>query len=71
MKFIRGFAQFWYDFVIGDDWKIAVAVVLTLACGTVVLIAVSPNERLFTACMGLALMAAFVIALRMDVRART
>jgi hypothetical protein len=71
MKFIRGFGQFWYDFLIGDDWKIAVAVVLTLAFGTVVLLAVSPNGKLFTSCMGLALMGAFVIALRIDVRAKT
>jgi hypothetical protein len=27
----RAFAAFWYDFVIGDDWLIAVAVVAGLA----------------------------------------
>lgn len=31
MMFVKSFLQFWYDFVIGDDWKIAVAVVLGLA----------------------------------------
>ena len=30
MKFLKAFGQFWYDFIIGDDWKIAVAVVLAL-----------------------------------------
>lgn len=30
MRYIRAFGQFWYDFIIGDDWKIAVAVVLGL-----------------------------------------
>jgi hypothetical protein len=25
------FARFWYDFVVGDDWTIAVAVVVILA----------------------------------------
>ena len=29
--FLKGFGQFWYDFIIGDDWKIAVAVVAALA----------------------------------------
>ena len=67
MRFIRGFGQFWYDFLIGDDWKIAVAVVTTLALGTVVLLTVSPNEKVFTAVMAVALMASFVIALRIDV----
>ena len=27
----QGVRAFWYDFIIGDDWKIAVAVVLSLA----------------------------------------
>jgi hypothetical protein len=28
---IRSFLAFWYDFVVGDDWRVAVGVVLTLA----------------------------------------
>ncbi len=35
MGLLRGFARFWYDFVVGDDWRIAVGVVLVLACGAV------------------------------------
>ena len=31
MRFIGGFARFWYDFIIGDDWTIAAAVVVALA----------------------------------------
>jgi hypothetical protein len=31
VSFLRAFGRFWYDFVIGDDWKIAVAVVTALA----------------------------------------
>jgi hypothetical protein len=31
MNFLKSFGHFWYDFIIGDDWKIAVAVVLALA----------------------------------------
>ena len=27
---LRAFAAFWYDFVIGDDWRVAVGVVLAL-----------------------------------------
>jgi hypothetical protein len=30
MKFLGNFGRFWYDFVVGDDWTIAVAVVLTV-----------------------------------------
>ena len=28
---LRAFGAFWYDFVVGDDWRVAVAVVLALA----------------------------------------
>jgi hypothetical protein len=28
---LRSFGAFWYDFVVGDDWQVAVAVVLGLA----------------------------------------
>ena len=66
--FIRGFGQFWYDFLIGDDWKIAAAVVTTLAIGAVVLLTFSPRDQVFTPIMGACLMVAFVVALRIDTR---
>jgi hypothetical protein len=28
---IRAIAAFWYDFVVGDDWQVAVGVVIALA----------------------------------------
>lgn len=28
---LKAFAAFWYDFVIGDDWRVALGVVLALA----------------------------------------
>lgn len=31
MKRIKAFAAFWYDFVIGDDWRVAVGVAVALA----------------------------------------
>jgi hypothetical protein len=33
MSVVRGFLRFWYDFVVGDDWRIAAGVVLVLAAG--------------------------------------
>jgi len=30
MKYIIAFAAFWIDFLVGDDWRIAVAVVVGL-----------------------------------------
>jgi hypothetical protein len=31
MKHIKAFGAFWYDFVVGDDWHVAVMVVAGLA----------------------------------------
>lgn len=31
MKYIVGFGQFWYDFIVGDDWTVAAGVVIALA----------------------------------------
>jgi hypothetical protein len=28
---LRAFGAFWYDFVIGDDWRVAVGVLVALA----------------------------------------
>ena len=31
MRVLRSFLSFWYDFIVGDDWSVAVGVVLALA----------------------------------------
>jgi hypothetical protein len=36
MKWLSRFGRFWYDFVVGDDWTIAVAVVVVLAVADLV-----------------------------------
>jgi hypothetical protein len=30
VKWIRSFGFFWYDFVVGDDWRLAVGVIVGL-----------------------------------------
>jgi hypothetical protein len=32
---LRAFARFWYDFVVGDDWRVAagVTIALLITCG--------------------------------------
>ncbi|HEV7526631.1 MAG TPA: hypothetical protein VGP92_16810 [Acidimicrobiia bacterium] len=31
MRWIVNFGRFWYDFIVGDDWTIAVGVVIAVA----------------------------------------
>ena len=30
MRYVRAFLRFWYDFVIGDDWRMAAGVLIAL-----------------------------------------
>ncbi|MFF7144559.1 MULTISPECIES: hypothetical protein [Streptomyces] len=69
--FVKGFGRFWYDFLIGDDWKIAVAVVTALLIGVAALLGGAPPSGTLAALLGLLLVAAFVIAVVVDVRRST
>jgi len=31
MQALRRFGRFWYDFVVGDDWRVALGVIAALA----------------------------------------
>ena len=42
MKYLRAFGLFWWDFVVGDDWRAAAGVVLALAA-TAALVAAGVN----------------------------
>jgi hypothetical protein len=33
MRYLAAFARFWYEFIVGDDWRIAAGVVGVLAVG--------------------------------------
>jgi len=35
-RWLRSFGAFWYDFIIGDDWRVAVGVVAALGLAAVV-----------------------------------
>jgi hypothetical protein len=35
MRYLVGFGRFWYEFIVGDDWRIAAGVTLVLALGAV------------------------------------
>jgi hypothetical protein len=30
MKYLRSFARFWWDFIVGDDWRVAAGLALAL-----------------------------------------
>lgn len=36
MNYVIAFLRFWYEFIVGDDWRVAVAVVAALAITSVI-----------------------------------
>jgi hypothetical protein len=60
MRFLVAFGRFWYDFVVGDDWRIAVGVVGVLAVGAVVL-AIGRGGPWLPAAIGVALIVVFAV----------
>ena len=37
MKYIRSFARFWWDFIVGDDWLVAAGLALALGLTSVLI----------------------------------
>jgi hypothetical protein len=68
MRILKGVGRFWYDFIIGDDWKIAAAVCVVLLVGAGGVLAGLGQAALFAPLLGAAVAAAFVVALLIDVR---
>ena len=67
MTLLRGVGRFVYDFVIGDDWKIAAAVVCALLAGVLLTVAGAPPTVTVLGTAGL-IAAAFTTSMVVDVR---
>jgi uncharacterized membrane protein len=68
MNFVKAFGRFWYDFIIGDDWKIAVAVVLALGLLVGLLKADLLGDNGLAVLGGIAIVLFFAVSLAIDVR---
>lgn len=70
MTVLRAFGRFWYDFIIGDDWKIAAAVVLAVALTVGIQATRLLGDEGLAVVGGAVILAAFVVSLTLDVRSR-
>jgi hypothetical protein len=68
MKFLKDFGDFWYDFIIGDDWKIAVAVVLALGVTVLLLLTGAFSDQVLAVLGGALVVSFFAVSLIIDVR---
>jgi len=66
MRSLRSFAGFWYNFIVGDDWIIAIGVIAALA------VTAAPVHARITAwlLMPLAVMVVLTIPLALAARSR-
>jgi acetyltransferase-like isoleucine patch superfamily enzyme len=60
VRWVVAFARFWYDFVIGDDWRIAAGIVAVLAVGAVAIAAGAPAQAV-APLVGVALVLVFAV----------
>ena len=67
MRFLRAVGRFGYDFIIGDDWKIAAAVVTALLAGVILLACGVPATVTVLVTTGLVALG-FITAMVIDVR---
>lgn len=70
MKAIKAFGQFWYEFIIGDDWKIAAAVVVGLAITVAGLKAKILSDGGLAVAAALLIVVLFSLSLIIDVRSK-
>jgi hypothetical protein len=68
VKYVKGFGQFLYDFIIGDDWKIAAGVAIALTTLAVLVGEHALGDRALAVIGGLLIAAMFVVSLLVDVR---
>jgi hypothetical protein len=53
MSFLKAFGYFWWDLVIGDDWRIAAYVVTSLAAAVGLMLAGLPDLAVGLVALGL------------------
>ncbi|MGH8860230.1 MAG: hypothetical protein ACRDVG_03175 [Jatrophihabitantaceae bacterium] len=61
---LKAFAAFWYDFVVGDDWRVAVGVVAALGITYAVSRSDVPSWWIVPAGLVIVLPVSLVLALR-------
>jgi hypothetical protein len=65
---VRGFLRFWYDFLVGDDWKIAASVLTALVIGAVLMVTEALPDHVLVPFVGCLLAVGFAAAVQLDTR---
>ena len=46
MRYVKAFGKFWWDFIVGEDWRIAAGVAITLGAGALLASAEAMDDAL-------------------------
>ena len=68
MSLIRGFFYFWYDFLIGDAWDIALGVVVVLAAIGLIARVQPATDELLGPVLAAAVILLMWVSLRREIR---
>ncbi|HEX6761774.1 MAG TPA: hypothetical protein VF094_03125 [Gaiellaceae bacterium] len=65
---LRAFGRFWWEFIVGDDWKIAAGVALVLCVGGAFTATAATGADWLAPVIGLLVLALFAAVMLLDVR---
>jgi drug/metabolite transporter superfamily protein YnfA len=68
MRILTEFGRFWYELLVGDDWKIAASVVIALTLSALVLTRTGAPDHVVAVLGGVLVVAAFCVSLILDLR---
>ncbi len=68
MRILTEFGKFWYDLLVGDDWKIAAAVVVALTVSALLLTSTGASDHVVAVVGGTLVVVAFCFSLVMGIR---
>ena len=63
MRLAAAFARFWWDFIVGDDWRIAAGVVVVLGAGALLVAGGDVSHALVAALTGLGIMLVAIVSI--------
>ena len=68
MRILTDFGKFWYELLVGDDWKIAVSVVVALTLAALLLTHTGATDHVVAVVGGTLVVTGFCVSLILDVR---
>jgi hypothetical protein len=57
IRLAKGFGRFWWDFIVGDDWRIAAGVLVVLTAGALMVANTSAPDGLVAALVAVGIVA--------------